>query len=100
MGLILRKREKTRRTLYKNVNKNRKLLFFGTNCNGISSKKDSLLANVTKFCPAAFFLQETKLQRKGHIKIRDYEIFEIIRQNKEGGSLLTGVHKKFETSAY
>ena len=39
-------------------------------------------------------MQETKVSRKGQLKVENYEIFEIIRSNcPTGGSILTGVHK-------
>ena len=45
------------------------------------------------FNPCVCMLQETKLSRVGQIKIPSYQIFEVIRQDKEGGSLLTAVHE-------
>ena len=75
---------------------NKILTIFGTNSNGILGKKDSLLANIKKFQPGAFLLQETKVSRKGQLKVQNYEIFEVVRPNcPMGGSILTGVHKNF-----
>ena len=74
--------------------RNKVLTIFGTNCNGILGKKDSLLTNIQHFQPGVFFLQETKVGRKGQIKIDNYEIFEVVRENcPTGGSILTGIHK-------
>ena len=74
--------------------RNKVLTVFGTNCNGILGKKDSLLANIQHFQPGVFFLQETKVGRKGQIKIENYEIFEVVRENcPTGGSILTCIHK-------
>ena len=74
--------------------RNKVLTIFGTNCNGILGKKDSLLANIQQFQPGVFFLQETKVGRKGQIKIENYEIFEVVPENvPQGGSILTGIHK-------
>ena len=42
----------------------------------------------------AFLIQESKVSRKNQIKIPHYQIFELIRSNGEGGSLLTAVHEK------
>ena len=76
------------------IPKNKVLTIFGTNCNGILGKKDSLLTNVQHFQPGVFFLQETKVGRKGQIKVENYEIFEVVRPNcPTGGSIATGVHK-------
>ena len=78
----------------KNKLKNKLLTIFGSNVNGILGKKESLISNIKKFQPGAFLLQETKVKRKGQIKIENYEIFEVVRPNcSNGGSILTGVHK-------
>ena len=87
------KPKKSRRTLNKNVHSVNNLVIFGTNCNGIASKKESLYNIIETKQPGAFFLQETKVHRKGLIKIKNYEIFEVIRKNGQGGCILTGVHK-------
>ena len=72
------------------------LVLIGTNCNEISSEKESLFNIIKSKQPGAFFLQETKIHRKGPIKVPDYEIFEVFRQNRNGGCILTGVHKSLE----
>ena len=41
-------------------------------------------------------LQETKLYRKGQIKIQNFCVFENLRAQGEGGGLLTMVHENFE----
>ena len=87
------KPKKSRRTLNKNVHSVNNLVIFGTNCNRIASKKESLYNIIETKQPGAFFLQETKVHRKGLIKIKNYEIFEVIRKNGQGGCILTGVHK-------
>ena len=86
----MRKKKKTRR----GVNINRKYVqftVFGINVDGLSGKKDSLIANVELLKPSAFFIQETKYSRKGQLKVKDYELFEYIRKS-DGGSIMTGVH--------
>ena len=40
-------------------------------------------------------VQETKFYKKGTFKYHDYNVFETIRGNKEGGGLLTMVHANF-----
>ena len=69
-------------------------LVIGTNSNGLVGKKDSLLANINLYCPLACLIQETKVSRKNQINIPNYQIFELLRTNGEGGSLLTAVHEK------
>ena len=80
---------KTRRTIKKNYLN--QLQIIGINCNGLSGKRDSLVANISVLKPSAFLVQETKFMKKGLFKLNDYEIFESIRTSG-GGSLLTGVH--------
>ena len=55
-------------------------------------KKDSLISIIKSYSAAVCLIQESKVTRKGQIKIPGYQLFEIIRQNSEGGSLLTAIH--------
>ena len=74
--------------------KSKVFTIFGTNANGILGKKESLVTNINFFQPGVFFLQETKVSRRGQIAVENYEIFEVVRPNwPTGGSILTGVHK-------
>ena len=89
---------KTRRTL-KIKSKNilqKEFIVVGTNANGISSKKDSVFQIISQLNPSVLCMQETKVNRKGVLKIQDYEIFENIRSKNNGGSLLTAVHSNLE----
>ena len=70
------------------------MTIFGTNANGILAKKDSLVNNIHQLQPGVIFIQESKVSRKGQLKIENYEIFEVVRENcPTGGSILTGIHK-------
>ena len=69
------------------------LTILGNNICGIMSKKDSLVSNLENFKTGIFTLQETKLTSKGLIKIPNYVIFEVLRNGKEGGSIMTGIHE-------
>ena len=75
---LLNSRKKSHSKGKKNKVKNKTLTIFGSNVNGILGKKDSLISNIKKFQPGAFFLQETKVSRKGQIKVENYEIFEVV----------------------
>ena len=73
------------------ANKNIKFSIMGNNSAGLKAKKDSLLHNIKLFnYPSAITLQETKLRKPGSIKLKNYQIFEKIR-NGLGGGLLTAV---------
>ena len=41
-------------------------------------------------------MQETKVIRKGLLRIQDYEIFENVRSKNKGGSLSTAVHSNLQ----
>ena len=56
-------------------------------------KTDSLISNINKFSPAVIFIQETKVTRKCQVKVKNYQIFEVVRENANGGSILTAVHE-------
>ena len=46
--------------------------------------------------PAVFFVQETKYKDTGKIKIENYDIFELVRQNRDGGGLALGCLKELQ----
>ena len=92
-----RKRKKTtRRTLKTRANCTNYFTVVGTNANGILSKLDSLENLVDHFKCAVLFLQETKVSRKGQVKIPGYDIFEVVRSNAKGGSILTALHSNLQ----
>ena len=82
------KRKQTRRS--QNKNRNKSLNIIGINCNGLSGKRASLVANLEILKPLVFFIQETKFMKKGLFQYENYQIFENIRTTG-GGSILTGV---------
>ena len=64
--------------------KNKVLKLFASNSAGIKRKMESLVRNVSLLSPSIVMLQETKLYRKGQIKIDNYDTFERVRVSKEG----------------
>ena len=91
----MNKVRKTRRSLKKGNIENM-FTVVGTNSNGILSKKESLSHIVDQLKPSILFLQETKVTRKGQIKIPGYEIFEFVRAKANGGSILTAAHSNLQ----
>ena len=89
------KTEKNKKSKTKNkAPKTQMFTVFGSNANGLLGKRESLINNINQLNWEVFFIQETKVSRKGQIKIENYEIFEVVRPNcSMGGSILTGVHK-------
>ena len=65
----------------------------GTNANSILNKRDSLLAAIKIYEPLVLFIQESRVSRAGQIKIPSFQVFEVMRKNSEGGSILTAVHE-------
>ena len=75
------------------TNDNENTMFIlGGNSAGLMNKKESFLRNISVFKPAAYFIQESKLSKRNKISVKDYTIFEQIRNNSGGGGLLTAVH--------
>ena len=84
-----KRKSKNVRTLFSE----NKTFILGGNSAGLQNKKESFQRNISLFKPAVYFIQESKLSKKGKIVIDDYAIFELIRYNTGGGGLLTAVHK-------
>ena len=43
--------------------------------------------------PSVFFVEETKYKDTGKLKFDNYVIFELVRENREGGGLALGCAK-------
>ena len=69
------------------------MYIIGANAAGISNKIDSLLRIVNVFNPGVIFLQETKTRQKNKVPLKDYDVYEIVRENSSGGGILTAVRK-------
>ena len=85
------KQSRTRRTIKNKKNNVDCLTVIGINCNGLSGKRDSLMAVICVLKPLAFLVQETKFVKKGFFEVKNFDIFESVRPSG-GGSILTGVH--------
>ena len=66
-----------------------------SNANGLKFKLESLKYLVKHLNIGLFTLQETKLMKKGKVKIEGFELFEAFRK-KDGGGTLIGAHKTLE----
>ena len=64
----------------------------GNNSAGLLGKKDSFINLMNKFKPGVSMVQETKIYRKGQIKVDNYCVFDNLRGQAEGGGLMTLVH--------
>ena len=72
------------------------MTFIGANAAGLKNKSDSFLRLISNFKPGAVFVQETKVRRKMQFKVKNYECFELVRTDSNGGGLLTAVHESFD----
>ena len=68
----------------------------GNNSAGIKAKLDSFQNVINQLKPGVAMLQESKLYEKGTLKFNDYCVFEKVRNQNEGGGLVTLVHNNFE----
>ena len=81
---------KTKKDKRRGVRKNRKackkkLRFLGVNSAGLRSKLTSFKKVVLELRPSVFFIQETKFQDTGKLKLDNYIIYEYVRQKRDGG---------------
>ena len=94
-------RPKNRRAFKRKRNFQKNLRLLSVNCNGVSSKLQSLEHVIRTLAPSVFCLQETKLANSGKIKIessKNYVIFELTRKvgGGHGGGLAIGALKDLE----
>ena len=73
--------------------KNTNLTFIGNNSAGMTGKLESLKRAIEVFQPGVIMLQETKLKKKGGTKLKGFVIFEKLRENNEGGGLMSIIHE-------
>ena len=69
------------------------LRLLGVNAAGIQAKTKSFIKVLCELEPSIFFLEETKSKSTGLLKVKNYVIFEKIRQNQikgGGGSCFRG----------
>ena len=100
------KKVRTRRSLCKTVNRvanklnansnsnnkgPKEFSIIGTNANCLVTKHESLMNVLNTFLPSILTIQETFYNKKGMIKLKGYQIFEVIREERKGGGLITAV---------
>ena len=62
----------------------------GVNCAGLRPKFLTFKKVISELKPSAFFLQETKYKEVGKLKLKNYIIFEKVRNDRDGGGLAFG----------
>ena len=68
----------------------------GVNSASLKSKLLTFRKVLAKLKPSVFFIEETKYKNDGKVKFKNYIIFELIRQNREGGGLAIGCAKELQ----
>ena len=69
--------------------------FMGVNTAGLKSKLTSFTKVLNDLQPSVFFLEETKYQESGKLKIgNNYHIYDLIRKDRTGGGLALGCLKE------
>ena len=66
----------------------------GVNCAGLKSKMKTFKKVILELQPSVFLLEETKYKESGRFKLENYEIFELVRQERDGGGLAIGCLKE------
>ena len=72
------------------------LRFLGVNAAGLGSKMTTFKKVLSELKPSVFFVQETKLRNEGRLKLENYQVFELIRKDKNGGGLAIGCDKRLK----
>ena len=68
--------------------------FLGVNSAGLRSKLSTFKKVLADLQPSVFFIEESKYQDSGKIKLgNNYIVYELIRQGKSGGGLALGCLK-------
>ena len=81
---------------HKILNSIKEFSVIGQNVSGLCSKKESLFSVINSLSPlSSILLQETKVNKVGMLKLKDYQIFENVRKNRGVGGLLTAVLNHF-----
>ena len=91
---MMRKGRRGKRKSSKSFSKS--LRFLGVNSNGLKSKLMTFRKVLAKLKPSVFFVEESKYKEAGKLKVENFIIFELIRQNKDGGGLALGCAKELQ----
>ena len=76
--------------------KNTNLTILGNNTAGLTGKLESLKRAIEVFQPGVVMLQETKQKKQGKVKLKGFVIFEKLREENEGGGLMSIVHENLK----
>ena len=83
MNKTKQKGKRGRRKSKQNIVK--RIRFLGVNTAGLRPKLLTFKKVVKELMPSVFFLEETKYKDTGRFKLPNYDIFELVRESKDGG---------------
>ena len=63
---------------------NKSWKFIGVNSAGLRPKMKTFKKVISELRPSVFFLEETKYKDAGKFKLDNYEIFELVRESRDG----------------
>ena len=66
------------------------------NSGGLRCKLTSFKKVLNDLRPSVFFVKETKFKDVGKLKFDSYVVFELVRQNRDGGGLALGCDKDLQ----
>ena len=92
--LNVKKVRRGRRKSTKNISKS--LRFLGVNAAGLKSKLNTFKKVLKELQPSVFFVQESKYKEEGKLKLENFEIFESVRESRDGGGLVLGCLRELE----
>ena len=67
--------------------------FLGVNSAGLRCKMKTFKKVISELNPSVFFIEETKFKDIGKLKLDNYDVFELVRKEKDGGGLALGCDK-------
>ena len=62
------------------------LRFLAVNTAGLRPKLLTFKKVIKELMPSVFFLEETKFKDTGRLKLANYDIFELVRESRDGGT--------------
>ena len=66
------------------------------NAAGLKSKLNTFKKVLKELQPSVFFVQESKYKEEGKLKLDNFEIFESVRESRDGGGLVLGCLRELE----
>ena len=66
------------------------------NAAGLKSKLNTFKKVLKELQPSVFFVQESKYKEEGKLKLDNFEIFESVRESRDGGGLVLGCLRELD----